>query len=113
MRVNTGDAKLVGKTEIALIRTDTGSIDANVVAKTLNFSTYTGAINFEAINCKNIYVESDTGSIRGKIHGDKAQYSILVDVELGSCNVKDQIGTSDKVLEISNDTGSANIEFVQ
>ena len=113
VRVNTGDAKLVGKTESALIRTDTGSIDANVGAKTLRFSTDTGAIDFEVINGKNIYVESDTGSIRGKIHGDKAQYSILVDVELGSCNVKDQIGTSDKVLEINADTGSANIEFVQ
>ena len=69
--------------------------------------------NFEVISSKNIYVESDTGSISGKIHGDKAQYSISVDVELGRCNVKNQTGTSDKVLEISNDTGSANIEFVQ
>ena len=111
--VNTGATKLEGTANTVIVDTDTGAIAVNMDAQHIDLSTDTGAINFEVINCKNIYVESDTGSIRGKIHGDKAQYSILVDVELGSCNVKDQIGTSDKVLEISNDTGSANIEFVQ
>ena len=111
--VNTGATKLEGTANTVIVDTDTGAIAVNMDVQHIDLSTDTGAINFEVTNNQTIHAESDTGSIRGKIHGDKAQYSILVDVELGSCNVKDQIGTSDKVLEINVDTGSANIEFVQ
>ena len=111
--VDTGAVNLKGKSEYVTVDTDTGAIKVDMEANKLFLSTDTGAINFEVTNNTTIHVESDTGSIRGTIHGDKAQYSILVDVDTGSCNVKDQIGTGSQVLEINVDTGSARIDFVQ
>lgn len=111
--VNTGATKLEGTANTVTVDTDTGAIKVDMEVQHLNLSTDTGAINFEVTNNQTIEVESDTGSIRGTIHGDEAQYSILVDVDTGSCNVKDQIGTGSQVLEINVDTGSARIDFVQ
>ena len=111
--VNTGATKLEGSANTVTVDTDTGAIKVDMQAQHLDLSTDTGAINFEVTNNTTIHVESDTGAIRGTIHGDKAQYSILVDVDTGSCNVKDQVGTGSQVLEINIDTGSARIDFVQ
>ena len=113
VEVDTGATKLEGTANTVTVDTDTGAIKVDMEANKLFLSTDTGAINFEVTNNTTIHVESDTGSIRGTIHGDKAQYSILVDVDTGSCNVKDQIGTGSQVLEINVDTGSARIDFVQ
>ena len=113
VEVDTGATKLEGTANTVTVDTDTGAIKVDMDANKLFLSTDTGAINFEVTNNTTIHVESDTGSIRGTIHGDKAQYSILVDVDTGSCNVKDQIGTGSQVLEINVDTGSARIDFVQ
>ena len=113
VEVDTGATKLEGTANTVTVDTDTGAIKVDMEANKLFLSTDTGAINFEVANNTTIHVESDTGSIRGTIHGDKAQYSILVDVDTGSCNVKDQIGTGSQVLEINVDTGSARIDFVQ
>lgn len=111
--VDTGAVNLTGQSEYVAIETDTGAVKVNMQVNKIFLSTDTGAINFEVTNSKTIYVESNTGAVRGKIHGDKTQYSILVDVTTGSCNVKDQIGTGSQLLEIDIDTGSARIDFVQ
>ena len=111
--VDTGATKLEGTANTVTVDTDTGAIKVDMQVQYMDLSTDTGAIDFEVTNNTTIHVESDTGSIRGTIHGDKAQYSILVDVDTGSCNVKDQIGTGSQVLEINVDTGSARIDFVQ
>ncbi|MBQ8434082.1 MAG: hypothetical protein IJX23_04700 [Clostridia bacterium] len=111
--VDTGAVKLDGQADKVIANTDTGAIKVDMLATELDLSSNTGSIVFTVGNNKTIKVQSDTGSVRGTIDGVQSHYSILVDVDTGSCNLKDQIGTGTNILEIDVDTGSVNVTFKQ
>lgn len=111
--VDTGAVKLFGQADKVIAHTDTGAIKVDMLATELHLSSNTGSIVFTVGNNKTIKVQNDTGSVRGTIDGVQSHYSILVDVDTGRCNLKDQIGTETNTLEIDVDTGSVNVTFKQ
>lgn len=109
--VDTGAVKLEGQADVVAVTSDTGSIKVDMLATDVSLETDTGSIVFEIGNNNTIKVESSTGSVIGTIDGVKSKYSILVDVDTGSCNVDDQIGDSVHLLQIKINTGAAKITF--
>lgn len=111
--VDTGAVKLSGQADKVIAHTDTGAIKVDMLATNLELSSNTGSIVFTVGNNKSIKVQNDTGSVRGTIDGVKSQYTIAVDVDTGSCNVQDQMGTGTNYMKIDVDTGSVKITFKQ
>lgn len=52
------------------------------------------------------------GSVSGTIAGQRNEYTISVDCDLGDSNLYDQRGTTDKILNAEVDMGSIDIRFV-
>lgn len=83
----------------------------NVTANAIEISTNAGAIEGKQIAADTVIASTDLGAIELNILGVKADYTIRADVGLGSQNVSDQTGRTDKLLELKADLGSVKVTF--
>lgn len=113
IHTDTGAAKLVDITANSLdCKTDTGAQTLKIVtATTVTLEADTGSIRAERLSASFLTAEADTGSIHLNIVGKKEEYSVWVDVDLGSKNISNQAGTTEKTLNLRADTGSVHVTF--
>lgn len=113
LSTHTGSITLNGSADTIIAKTNTGSINADVLsADNLQFTTKTGSIKFTVDNALKINLESNTGSINGTIKVNKSWYTINVNHSTGSCNISNQTGTDvDRQLTVKSGTGSIKIKF--
>jgi hypothetical protein len=116
------------------IDTDAGAIDISdaVVSSYAEIDTEAGAVNVNGLDCSRVSastdagavtlkqlsnlvslsIETDVGAINAEIIGNKADYNIKVQKDLGSSNISDQsVPGSNKNIFISCDVGKITVNF--
>lgn len=83
----------------------------DVVCDDVSLTVDCGNIDADRIEVLDMDATVDVGSIELIIVGDKADFDIDVDVKVGSKNVLDQDGLSDKILVLKVDTGHIELTF--
>ena len=70
-----------------------------------------GTLNVTRLQCDDIDLELSAGTVKIGVVGNKSDYTIKTDVSAGSCNVKNQSGTTSKILKVGVSAGTAKITF--
>lgn len=70
-----------------------------------------GSINVKKLACDDIDLDLSAGSANIGVVGAKYEYSIKTSVSAGSCNVKNQSGSTVKKLSVDMSAGSVKITF--
>ena len=82
-----------------------------ISANTVKLIAQTGSIHAKKLEASYITAEASTGSVNLEILGRKEEYTVWVDVDMGSKNISNQHGTTDKTLNLKADTGSVHVTF--
>lgn len=84
---------------------------SRLVCPVFTAESQNGNIDFSELTSDTINLNSTYGSIRGKINGIQAEYTIMSNANYGTNNLKNAVGTSDKTLTAENQYGSITISF--
>lgn len=89
-----------------------GSLDAeSVVCQTFDCDIDTGEMSVTSLSCTKADASVGAGKISLTLAGKKSEYTISAHTSVGSCNVSDQRGSTDKRLELECSTGDIKIHF--
>lgn len=112
----------MGALHIANCRSETGELLVynsmgettldNLVFDYIKAKSDMGDMQLNYIEARKIELDLDMGSVSGTIAGQRNEYTISVDCDLGDSNLYDQRGTTDKILNAEVDMGSIDIRFV-
>jgi hypothetical protein len=95
IKIDAGSAKIIGGTvENCKINLNAGSVKLN------------------GMTLSNLDARIEAGRLSGSIAGNKADYTITVQMGLGSSNLQNQTGTSNKRITLNIDIGSVQIDFI-
>lgn len=108
-----GDIKIVNGNFSALdCRIDFGDIEIEqITADHINLSGDCGDIEFDRINSSHITLENNCGDIEGTISGSESEYKINGHTRFGDNNISNRTD-GEKVLDIKNDFGDIDIQFI-
>lgn len=112
--VDAGSAILTGCRVGGVLRCSVDLGDVRLKATTAAeavLSADTGSIFLDGLAAEELELETDLGSIQGTLYGEAADYTIAVETDLGSSNLKNQTGRTGKVLRASADTGDIELQF--
>ena len=108
---NTCSVSADGKFDVVCLKTNIGSVNCSAtIEQKAEFTVQTGSVNF-TLNCPDISAETDTGSINGKVKGDKSLYTVSSSTSTGSNNLTSQSGDGNHFLNVKTDTGSIKVTF--
>lgn len=112
--INAGSVSL-GKVaaEALKVKMNAGVFDAKRIdCEQFTCHINAGSANVVSLASNGINLHLSAGSANVTVAGQKADYSISVDKQLGSCNVSNQTGTDpQKQIEVKISAGSVNITF--
>ncbi len=110
VEANTGKINVKGNYEtFVYAETTTGSVKVDCTSKKVYVVTTTGSVNF-ATDAQLIAIEVKTGSVKGTVRGNQADYAISIIKNTGSCNLQEKDGNG-RWLSVKSDTGSIKINF--
>lgn len=82
-----------------------------ITSNTLIGDVSAGSLEIGELTCPDIKADVSAGSLKLGIVGAKAEYTIRASVSVGSCNVSDQTGTTDKKLVVDCSAGKISVDF--
>lgn len=94
----------------AIMSADAGAATFQGSAGRLDISTSAGKVYFD-ITSDTISAKSSLGKIAGVVHGEKSDYDIQVEHNMGSCNLSNQSANKGKLLKVESDMGAVKIDF--
>ena len=96
------------------IKTDVGAgklYAQKITCNTLVSDVSAGSLEISALSCPDIKADVSAGSLKLGVVGAKVEYTIRASVSVGSCNVSDQTGTTDKKLDVDCSAGKITVDF--
>lgn len=132
MELNAGSANLCnGQFGDVALKLDAGAISCgDIVCKTLTCKMNAGALKIasaecekfeckmnagvmstEKLTCPSTSLKLNAGAAKLGFTGTQEEYSILTDINAGSCNVVSQKGTSEKTISLKQNAGSTKLTF--
>lgn len=115
IQLNAGAITVNGETECSAfnctVNAGSATIDNMNCSGLFDCNVNAGSITVKNLICDNIVTEVNAGSLKLKIDGKKADYTITVDKSAGSCDVVNQTGTGGKTLKVDVSAGSVTVEF--
>ncbi len=114
IKLTTGDIRAynVKANNEFIAKATTGDVKCEIDCPVVTFNTSTGDIKFKAINSNAIKVKCSTGSIKGEVVGNEADYDIKSSTTVGKSNLKNKDVEGGKSLNCSTTTGSINVQFI-
>lgn len=108
-----GDIKIAnGNFSVLDCRLDFGDIKIEqTTADHINASNDCGDISFDKINSSHITLRNNCGDIEGTISGNESEYKIDSHTRFGNNNAANRTA-GEKILDIKNDCGDIDIQFV-
>ena len=94
--------------------TDLGNVETlRVTAASVNLRTSAGEVALELLEAPDISVETDMGDVEGTIAGREADYTILVNTDLGESSLRDRQGETASVLTVTTGAGDVDLHFLE
>lgn len=114
VRTDAGSCDVINtRTEIIHSMVSTGRVKIDGVTSTeLVTKNTAGATELKCVRAKYIDISSDVGAVTGEICGDKSEYTIKASMGLGSCNLSDCAGSTEKTLTVKSSLGRINLKFI-
>lgn len=72
-----------------------------------------GDIELTSLQSPQITLSAEAGNIRGTLKGNKKDYHILVNTDMGDSNLKDQISEGPNLLEVTTEMGDIDLKFTE